>query len=202
LQKEVKTLKEENFDYEQNNININIFKKELEIMSHKVNSKVERITKIERKIGNIARGKAFGSANIFETILEAKLDKRQTTESTEAVTIHGSGSAHDMEIESKLEAIFTYLFNIEDENYKITTPELFDEEEKQLLSSHKLRFINHRMTSNEAHQDHIQKEQLSETSINIFGDSVVEVLNDKCETHDHKNNFKLMQLEIEGRQMV
>lgn len=38
-------------------------------MSHKVNCKVQRINKIEQKIGNISKAKTLGSANMFDTIL-------------------------------------------------------------------------------------------------------------------------------------
>jgi hypothetical protein len=89
----VQTLKEENFDYEQNKANLNIFKKELEITSQKLNIKLQRITKLEAKIKKTVPP-TLGEPNIFEPVL----DKRQTTELTDAATLQRSSSANDLEI--------------------------------------------------------------------------------------------------------
>ena len=46
-----------------------------------------------------------------------------------------------MDMERKLEEVFTYLFHIESTDYQLHSVELFDEEEKELLATHKQKFI-------------------------------------------------------------
>jgi hypothetical protein len=94
--------------------------------------------------------------------------------------------------------MFAYIFNIDDEQYELGSPELFDEEEKQLLNSHKLRFLHLPMTEPLKHANI----QLDETSLNIFPNSILEVFGDACDPHDPSDNLKLMSLEIEGRGLV
>lgn len=74
-------------------------------------------------------------------MLELKSDRRMGVTEAETVTLQRTASLRDLELENKLESIFTYLFHIDDHSHHIQYPELFDEEEKQLLTTHKEKYI-------------------------------------------------------------
>jgi chromosome segregation ATPase len=65
LQLAINKLREENFDLEQNRLAVATFKKELEIMSQKLNSKMEKLRKFERKLGDLSKARDGLSSNIL-----------------------------------------------------------------------------------------------------------------------------------------
>lgn len=65
LQGALKKLREENFDLEQSRLGVAAFKKELEIMSQKLNCKMEKLRKLERKLGDLSKARDGLSSNIL-----------------------------------------------------------------------------------------------------------------------------------------
>lgn len=80
---------------------------------------MEKLKKMEKKFNELSKIRDSVSTEAMES------EKKVTIETTLNV-LQRSEEMKEIEIEDKLEAVFTYLFNIENETYTIHSPELFD----------------------------------------------------------------------------
>lgn len=69
LRSEIKQLKEENFELEHDRLNVNASRKEIEFVSHRINSKLERMRKMEKKWSHSHRNKDHMKHSEMDNIL-------------------------------------------------------------------------------------------------------------------------------------
>jgi hypothetical protein len=137
-------------------------------MSQKLGGKMEKVKKMERKFNELSKYRdSLSTAEVTDS------ERKVTIETTQTVLQR----SEEVDRENKLEAVFTYLFHIEDEQYQLHEPEIFDDEEKELLATHKLRFLQN---SKAAHGDVVipltGRTLDNQASMANFDESVLDVL--------------------------
>lgn len=118
-------------------------------------------------------------------------------------TLHVLHRSEEMENEkeAKLEAIFTYLFNIQEQGYQLHEAEMFDDEERELLATHKERFMGSiQLVKENAVVMPLGTHQENEVD---FGESVLDIFSPPQATPTPQTssapstNLKLMEHELE-----
>ena len=153
---------------------------------------MDKIKKLERKYNEVSKIK-----DSVSTAEATDSERKVHIESTLNV-FHRSEQA---DLEAKLQSIFTFLFNIEDDSYQIHQPELFDEEERELLLTHKERFVRSILSAkDDAILPLATKIANEEKSYVDFGQSLLQAFAEPKVPNE--NNIKLMDLEMERTKLI
>lgn len=123
LKAEIKRLKEDLFNHEHEREQTDLLKHELELVSSKMTLKLDKIKKLERKLNEFSKVRDSVSTDAMDS------SKKVAVESTINVLTR-SEEMKEMEMDNKLESVFTFLFNIQNQDYQLHSTELFDDEEK------------------------------------------------------------------------
>ena len=95
----------------------------MELVSSKMTLKLDKIKKLERKLNEFSKVRDSVSTDAMDS------SKKVAVESTINVLTR-SEEMKEMEMDNKLESVFTFLFNIQNQDYQLHSTELFDDEEK------------------------------------------------------------------------
>ena len=114
-----------------------LVKRELEIVSQKIASKMEKIKKMQKKFNEMNRAKDSIYTHPDQPTISKSDSKVEITNNS----LHKNEEDKYGSLQTKIEALFSFLFNIECEDYQLHSADLFDEQQKELLLTHQHKFI-------------------------------------------------------------